>query len=143
MTDPAIAALLANAEDAGLWLVDERDLQAFADAATPAGLAVAQVDLAGCADREAVFARFAAALRFPAWFGYNFDALADCLGDLSWWPAPGRMLLVGPVGDWRTRAPAAFATLLEVLDDAGQAWAGSGTPLWIVVALPADALADA
>ncbi|WP_446686701.1 barstar family protein [Pseudofulvimonas gallinarii] len=27
----------------------------------------------------------AAVFRFPEWFGDNWDALADCLADLSWW----------------------------------------------------------
>lgn len=33
------------------------------------------------------------ALRFPDYFGRNWDALSDCLRDLSWLP-PGRVSLV-------------------------------------------------
>ena len=33
--------------------------------------------------KEATLAAFAEALDFPAWFGGNLDALADCLGHLA------------------------------------------------------------
>lgn len=35
----------------------------------------------------------AKALGFPAWFGGNWDALEDCLGDLSWREPPYRLVL--------------------------------------------------
>jgi len=41
----------------------------------------------------ALFDRLAAELSFPAWFGRNFDALADCLGDLTWLPGMGHVLI--------------------------------------------------
>jgi hypothetical protein len=45
-------------------------------------------DVAGCSDKAGLLARTADALEFPAWFGHNWDALADCLTDLAWRPAP-------------------------------------------------------
>ena len=35
----------------------------------------------------------AKALDFPDWFGGNWDALEDCLTDLSWRPEASRVLL--------------------------------------------------
>lgn len=35
----------------------------------------------------------AKALGFPAWFGGNWDALEDCMGDLSWREPPYRLVL--------------------------------------------------
>jgi hypothetical protein len=35
----------------------------------------------------------AKALGFPDWFGGNWDALEDCLGDLSWRKPPHRLVL--------------------------------------------------
>ena len=35
------------------------------------------------------FAAIGKALRFPEWFGHNWDALTDCLLDMGWLPAAG------------------------------------------------------
>lgn len=40
----------------------------------------------GTDSKPGTLAAFAAALHFPSWYGHNLDALADCLGDLSWLP---------------------------------------------------------
>jgi len=42
--------------------------------------------------KRALLQWYAVALSFPAYFGYNFDALEECLCDLSWLPA-GRIVL--------------------------------------------------
>jgi len=47
-----------------------------------------QIDLGG----EPIDA-IARALGFPDWFGGNWDALEDCLGDLSWRKPPYRLVL--------------------------------------------------
>jgi hypothetical protein len=36
--------------------------------------------------KEKVLGVLAQALRFPRYFGWNWDALEECLGDLSWLP---------------------------------------------------------
>ncbi|HRG72048.1 MAG TPA: barstar family protein, partial [Thauera aminoaromatica] len=46
-----------------------------------------RIDLAGCTDKAGVLARIATALHFQESFGHNWDALSDCLCDLSWLPA--------------------------------------------------------
>ncbi len=43
---------------------------------------------AGIRSREALFDALADGLRLPDYFGRNWDALHDCLGDLEWLP-PG------------------------------------------------------
>ena len=59
------------------------------DALQGSGYAIARVDL-----RQPVFDAFSRALGFPDWFGRNWDALHDCLGDLSWLKAPGYVLIM-------------------------------------------------
>jgi hypothetical protein len=48
---------------------------------------------AGIADREALFSALSAELNFPDYFGRNWDALFDCLRDLSWIAAPHVVLV--------------------------------------------------
>jgi RNAse (barnase) inhibitor barstar len=43
---------------------------------------------------ETALAEFAQALKFPDYFGGNFNALFDCLTDLDWLPADHFLLIV-------------------------------------------------
>ncbi|WP_408951817.1 barstar family protein [Lysobacter sp. Hz 25] len=128
--------LLADPAQAGAYFIDARDARALADAAAELEFAVARVDFAGCADKDDALTRIAAGLRFPAWFGHNWDALNDCVNDLSWWPAPGYLLLIEHAGPWQAEHGEDAATLVEILNDAAQDWAKSRIAFWALLPLP-------
>ncbi|ALN62160.1 hypothetical protein GLA29479_1276 [Lysobacter antibioticus] len=132
--------LLADPAQAGAYFIDARDARALADAAAELEFAVARVDFAGCADKDDALARIAAGLRFPAWFGHNWDALNDCVNDLSWWPAPGYLLLIEHAGPWQAEHGEDAATLVEILNDAAQDWAKSRIAFWALLPLPQSEL---
>lgn len=142
MSAQELRMLLADAQQGGAYFVDVRDREAIEEAAIELGFAVAPIDFAGCNDKAEVLDRFAQALRFPEWFGENWDALADCLGDLSWWPADGYLLLLDHAGAWRAADGDAFAMLLDVLNEAAGHWSARRVPFWALVPLSAQALAD-
>jgi len=58
------------------------------------GLRVARIELAAVSDKAGLLQAVARALEFPAWFGGNWDALEDCLTDLSWHKSGGHVLLI-------------------------------------------------
>ncbi|MBS0509592.1 MAG: barstar family protein [Proteobacteria bacterium] len=96
-----------------------------AHSATP-GAALVAIELAGCRTKAELLSRIATAMRFPPWFGHNWDALADCLMDLSWLPAPAYLIELQHLGDLRAAAPEVVAILLEILADAAVYWADQG-----------------
>src|SRR5512135_2940163 len=63
-------------------------------AAQKAGFALFDVDLSEVHGKGALLAALAQAIEAPEWFGNNWDALADALGDLSWRDAPGYVLVL-------------------------------------------------
>lgn len=85
-----------------------------------------RIDLAGCTDKATLLARFAAALHFPDWFGHNWDALSDCLTDLSWLPARHYRVELAQPQALRTAAPETLDTALEILGEAVEFWANEG-----------------
>jgi RNAse (barnase) inhibitor barstar len=85
-----------------------------------------RIDLAGCTDKATLLARFAAALQFPDWFGHNWDALSDCLTDLSWLPARHYRVELAQPQALRTAAPETLDTVLEILGEAVESWADEG-----------------
>ena len=136
-----LTALLADPTHCGAYYVDLHDRAAMAEAAILLEFALVAIDFKGCADKADALDRFAQALRFPEWFGDNWDALADCLSDLSWWPAGGYVLLLDHVGDWRGRAPADCDVVIDILNEVAEGWARARTPFWSLMPLPADVLA--
>ena len=85
---------------------------------------------------ERALERIAEALDFPGWFGGNWDALEDMLGDLSWRKGAGHVLVFTtyPTGDER-------GMLIEVLRASAEYWAGRGKPFFAVLIDPARKLA--
>src|SRR5262245_57427536 len=83
---------LSDAAKSGVYRASHgRDI---AEAARASKLSLACIDLSGATGKDALIERFARALEFPAWFGGNWDALEDCLTDLSWSGAGGHVLLI-------------------------------------------------
>lgn len=136
-----LRALLADATQGGAYFVDTRDREALIEAANSLSYAVVPIDFGGFVGKDAALDTIASALRFPDWFGGNWDALADCLRDLSWRPADGYLLLLERIEPWRDAEPDAFATLLDILNEAATSWAHAGTAFWALAPLPAATLA--
>jgi hypothetical protein len=103
----------------------ERDI---VDALRGSNLALTRIDLAGAAGKEALLDRFASALKFPAWFGRNWDALEDCLADLSWIDAGGHVLLVEGASASDERG-----ILIDILRSAAAFWAERKRPFFAVL----------
>src|SRR5690606_8635856 len=136
MTDVEPGTLLANPARAGTCFVDPRDRAVMMEAAAALDFRVVTVDLASATGKPGLIDAIAAALEFPSTFGSNWDALADGLGDLSWLPAPGYMMVLDHPHGLREAAPDDFDTLLEILDEATHAHARAGTPFWTLIPKP-------
>lgn len=134
----------ANARQSGAYLVGASDLDALDAGAHAEGRLVRRISLAGCHGKDDLLQRIARALAFPATFGANWDALADCLGDLEWLPdAGGHVWLFDHADDLCEAAEDDFDTLCDVLDDACRRWEDRGTPCFAFLALPNEAFRDA
>ncbi len=103
---------------------------ALAAAAGLKGYGVYAVDLAGIADKATLMERLQSALHFPEWFGRNWDALEDCLTDMSWSDHVGYALLIRGGGALRREQKPLFDTLVDVLKSAADYWRGQERPFW-------------
>jgi hypothetical protein len=101
-------------------------------------LDLAPVDLRGVEDKEALLERLARALGFPEWFGGNWDALEDCLCDLSWRPGEGHVLVLRGA----TALPADdLGVLVDVLAAGAACWAERERPFFAAFVDPGHELA--
>jgi hypothetical protein len=95
-----------------------------------------KLDVVAIDARENLFDSMARALGFPDWFGRNWDALEDVLGDLSWRKGDGHVLVFNsyPAGE-------ELGILLDVLRSSAEYWAGRGKPFFAVLVDPDKKLA--
>ena len=76
-----------------------------------------------------------AAMQFPFYFGGNWDAFADCIGDLEWLNAKAGVIVVFTDAAHLLKAapPADAVTLKRILTDACARWNGpEKTPFHVV-----------
>lgn len=102
---------LSDAKRSGVYRASQP--ASIIEVAKGSALDVVQIDL-----RDGVFESMARALDFPDWFGRNWDALEDCLGDLTWRRDAGRVLLLCNSPDGSE-----LGTLVDVLDTVARYWA--------------------
>ncbi|WP_069883440.1 barstar family protein [Streptomyces luteocolor] len=106
------------------------------DAARGSGWTTWTLPLAGVGDKAGLMERCASSLALPDWFGRNWDALADCLTDLSWAPpAAGRLLVVSGWQEYARTAPGEWEIAQKVFSAAVEYWRDAGTPLEIVLTM--------
>jgi len=106
----------------------------IAEAVKGSALALAKIHIEGKAE---LLESIAKALDFPDWFGSNWDALEDCLTDLSWRRAAGHVLVFEGIGSLPLDER---GTLIDVLASAAQFWAERRKPFFAVFIDPGAAL---
>jgi RNAse (barnase) inhibitor barstar len=83
------------------------------------------------AEMASLMAEFARVLKFPSYFGANWDALGDCLTDLSWLDlADSCSHLVLSIDHWDD---CASPILQDILQEAVTLWADSEMPLYVLL----------
>jgi hypothetical protein len=108
---------LKDTREAGVCRLDCRSDELYA-AVTEAG-------------KENFIAVIARAVHAPDWFGGNWDALADLLGDLSWQPAMGYVLLLRHGNDTFGMDVGDYDLAMDVFADTTAFWRSQNKPFWI------------
>ena len=124
-----LRARLRDPSRSGVYRVERTD--AIDDAVRGTKLNVGRVDLALAQSKDGMLERIAKALGFPDWFGGNWDALEDCLIDLSWREAEGHVLVFSGL-----RPSDDLGVLIDVLASSAEFWAARGTPFFAVLVDP-------
>ncbi|PBC65036.1 hypothetical protein BKI49_05140 [Streptomyces sp. Tue6028] len=108
----------------------------LAEVCHAAGWQVSVLDLTGITDKAGFMARCVRALDLPEWFGRNWDALADVLGDPDWGPAsPGRLLVVTGWRRYAKARPDEWEVAQQVLESAAGHYERFDAALSVVLSL--------
>ncbi len=95
----------------------------------PALPGLIRLDGRSLATKAALLDALGQALDFPDYYGANWDALEECLQDLSWWQGPVRVLIEHagcvPRHD--------LETLVAIWGEAAGLWARAGRPFLLLL----------
>lgn len=74
-----------------------------------------------CRGKSALLNEWGAALQFPYYYGRNWDAFEECLGDLSWLPASRCVFFIDDFDQVLRGKDGEFQTLMDILRSASRA----------------------
>lgn len=140
MSDAQLQAILTDTDKAGVYHLPHTDKKDLVASAKAGGLAVFRINLAKVGDKEHMLAAIAKAIKFPDWFGHNFDALTDCLADMGWNPAEGYLVLLEHCDGIHGKAEEDFVATLQVFQQAADEWRERGIPFWCLVEMQSDGI---
>jgi RNAse (barnase) inhibitor barstar len=133
-------SLLTRVDHAGVYHMPLDGEAGLIAAAERNGYFVFRVDLAKAKDKAEMLEIIGQAMRFPEWFGHNWDALMDCLADLGWIPAEGYVVILEHCDGIHGRSEGDFVQTLQVFENAANEWREQGIPLWCFVDMQADGI---
>lgn len=135
-----LCARLQDVKEAGAYKLSCK-LEDLRTDAAQAGFALLEADLEQVRGKGEFLAAVAQAVKAPIWFGKNWDALADALGDLSWLdvPAveaagqsvPGYVLLLRNGGETLGLSSTEHEIVTGIFSDTVSFWKSQGRPFWV------------
>jgi len=134
MSLEALKTLIED-EKGGVFFLAEpatpKDVQA---AAKRAKFAYFHIEGKNIARKEQLLNHVATALRFPDYFGGNWDAMEECLTDMEWVDAPGYVIHYDHIDGLAAAHPDQLETFIEICRDAVGSWKEDGTPFIVLLA---------
>ena len=128
----SLLTLLPNSKRAGVYRSAIGSDEIIAAAKT-AHLQVHKIDLAKARGKLGLFDALSKALKFPAHFGKNWDALNDCLTDLAWLDSNGWVLILANGKSFAAKYLADFDMALDLFNGVATCWQEDGKPFWVIV----------
>lgn len=108
-------------------------LETLTAEAEAAGWQLFYLDGATIHDKASFLAAAKPAFAMPGYVGSNWDAFEEAVNDLAWAPAAGYAVVYDDAGNLDDGDPAAFGTLVDILDTAAENWGKEGKPFYALM----------
>ena len=76
-----------------------------------------------CRTKAGLFEEFARTLKFPDYFGRNWDAFDECINDLEWLDGAGYVVAVTKAERLLADEDVEYSRFVDILSSAGNEWA--------------------
>ena len=127
---------LLDSGESGLFLLEgasDSDTDLVALQARARGYQFLNLDCHAISDKTTLMQGAKEAFQLPPHFGENWDALTDCLMDLSWLPGLRWVLLVGGLERLWAADPESYRVTLEILREASAFWEEQERPFIVLL----------
>jgi RNAse (barnase) inhibitor barstar len=91
------------------------------------------IDIGNTLNKTQLLERFAGTLKFPDYFGYNWDALYDVLCDRKWFGNSGIVLHLKHTTSFEKLAADDWLALCATLEEAIDYWRWLDLPFWVFI----------
>lgn len=106
-------------------LIVEKVIEALSEQ----GIQVFYLDGKEIYNKETFLTKVAKVMKFPSYFGVNWDAFEECVTDLTWYPAKEYILIYERPDIFAQADPTNWQTGLDILRAAEEYWQTRNTPL--------------
>jgi RNAse (barnase) inhibitor barstar len=124
--------ILSDAKLSGVYRPTQ-GLNEIARIAEAVKLSIVKLDLRKVQGKKEFLASLAKAFHCPSYFGMNWDALSDCLRDLSWLNDTGWVVILLNGQEFAAKNQDDFTTALDVFQTAAEYWRSHAKPFWILL----------
>jgi RNAse (barnase) inhibitor barstar len=97
------------------------------------GLDYTFINLKNSCDKSGFLKTVASALKFPSYFGMNWDALNDCLTDLSWKKATGYVIILAHFGSVSENMAVESEIIKSILAASAEYWKKKKVQFYIIL----------
>jgi len=96
------------------------------------GIQIFYLDGREACDKPSFLSKIATVMKFPDYFGHNWDALDECITDLDWCPAERYVLIYDQSEIFSKAAPTEWETAYDIFRSAVAYWQETDTPMDIL-----------
>jgi hypothetical protein len=98
----------------------------------PQGIQIFYLDGRDVCDKQSFLSKIATVMKFPDYFGYNWDAFDECITDLDWFSAERYVLIYDQPEVFSKAAPKEWETAYSLLQAAVAYWQSTDKPMDIL-----------
>lgn len=95
-------------------------------------LKVLEGSIGNVSTEKEFFAVVASAMKFPDYFGSNWDALDECLRDMDWLPSEGYLLILRDSSKGWSQCPYILGRFVSMWLEAAEDWSKEKTPFHLI-----------
>jgi len=129
-----LSDMLKDPETSGVYLLEESpSMEHLEKLTSERGLAFFHLEGQEIHDKDQLLKQAALALRFPEYFGNNWDAFADCLTDMSWHETDGFVILYDHFDSLAAHSPRDFEMALDIFKESTEFWHNQGKALFVLL----------